>query len=124
MNGVPSRRPSLSAVPGRGCLAPTVQLAHEQDPGPTSTHDLGLTCSQASFLQDMMDVSTLEKGSELSVSWYQELCGPSPSARPRGPGSFCWGPFVGGAGCVSSECIGQIAASTQRPPFLALPFNF
>lgn len=70
MNGVPSRRPFSSSVPGRGCLAPTVQLAHEQDPAPASTHDLGLTRSQASFLQDMTDVSTLGKGSEPSISWY------------------------------------------------------
>lgn len=76
--------------PCQGCLAPMVQLAHKQDPTPRSTHDLELTRSQASFPRDMMDVSTLESGSELSVSWYQELCGRHPL---QGLGDL--GPLVG-----------------------------
>lgn len=97
MGDVPSRRPSSSPV--HGCLAPAVQLICEQDLAPPSTHDLRLTRPQASSPLDMMDLSTLENGSELSGSWYQELCRPSPPARPRDPGPF----VAGGAGCVSSE---------------------
>ena len=46
MGDVPSRRPSTSPV--HGCLAPAVQLVHEQDLAPPSTHDLRLTRPHAS----------------------------------------------------------------------------
>ena len=37
MGDVPSRRPSSSPV--HGCLVPAVQLVHEQDLAPPSTHE-------------------------------------------------------------------------------------
>ena len=109
--------------PCQGCLAPMVQLAHKQDPTPRSTHDLELTRSQASFPRDMMDVSTLESGSELSVSWYQELCGRHP-CKASGTWVLWLGSLCGRDWLRVIRCIGRMAVSTQCPPFLALPFNF
>lgn len=111
MGDVPSRRPSSSPV--HGCLAPAVQLVREQDLAPPSTHDLRLTRPQASSPRDMMDLSTLESGSELTVSRYPELCRPSPLRGLRDPGPF----VAGGAGCVSSEVIGQIAVCIPASTF-------